>query len=152
MFPGLLPIFLRGCVIKSGSGLGTRLDNLYFLRYIITFCLSLTLAGASLPSGSAGISVPPHPAVWRRPPPGPRRLWNETQYSYTSQEEKMRPSSLFLTPRLECSDYNTGIKMIRKWTEEHCYYRNSLNNLHGQSILLYSGSCNSRKCPYLEVR
>ena len=25
MIPGLLPIFLHGCEIKSGSGLGTRL-------------------------------------------------------------------------------------------------------------------------------
>ena len=26
LIPGLLPIFIHGCEIKSGSGLGTRLD------------------------------------------------------------------------------------------------------------------------------
>ena len=28
MIPGLLPIFLHGCEIKSGGGLGTRLINM----------------------------------------------------------------------------------------------------------------------------
>ena len=32
MVPGLLPIFLHGCEIKSGSGLGTRLHTLNMER------------------------------------------------------------------------------------------------------------------------
>ena len=90
--------------------------------YIIPPCPSLTIAGASLPSGNAGISVPPHLAAWRRPPPGPRRLWNETLV------KRRRWDSLH--PRHQYSDYNTGIKMIDKWIEEPCHYTNSLNVLH----------------------
>ena len=34
LIPGLLPIFLHGCEIKSGSGLGTRLeDHMMRTRY-----------------------------------------------------------------------------------------------------------------------
>ena len=32
MISGLLPIFLYGCEIKSGSGLGTRLGYMWLLR------------------------------------------------------------------------------------------------------------------------
>ena len=37
MVPGLLPIFLHGCEIKSGSGLGTRLVATWLAEYCIQF-------------------------------------------------------------------------------------------------------------------
>ena len=33
MLPGLLPIFLHGCEIKSGWGLGTRLGKAYVEKF-----------------------------------------------------------------------------------------------------------------------
>ena len=38
MVPGLLPIFLHSCEIKSGSGLGTRLGYVY-----VQLCMRVTI-------------------------------------------------------------------------------------------------------------
>ena len=50
LVPGLLPVFLHGCEIKSGSGLGTRLGKLFSELKLVTDNLSLYLCSSQLKS------------------------------------------------------------------------------------------------------